>query len=272
MQTITSLQNSRIKEIIKLNKRARRDARQCTVVEGIREVSRALGCGILPLESYICPELITTPEGQGIYQILTQLAHEKQIQLYTVPPQVFAKMAYRGESGGLLLVVPYIQKQLDDLALDESPFIAIVENVEKPGNLGAILRTADGAGIDALIVCGDQGHTDIHNPNVVRASLGTLFSVPIVETTTSETLDWLQENKIQITATTPDATTLYTAVDFIQPTAVVMGSEADGLTSDWLTAAHSRVQIPMSGIADSLNLSTATALLLYEVVRQRGVE
>ena len=269
---IASLQNNRIKEVIKLSKRAKRDERQLTVIEGLREISRALACGVVPVEGYICPELITTPEAEALCIALDQLAAEQQTHLFSVTPQVFAKLAYRGESGGLLLVIPYGQKKLDDLMLGKRPFIAVVENVEKPGNLGAILRTADGAGVDGLICCvsaDSRGNTDVHNPNVIRASLGTLFSVPVVETSTEETIQWLHKNSISIIATMPESRQNYTAVDFTQSAAVVMGSEAHGLSPAWHTAAHDQVKIPMLGISDSLNLSTATALLLYEVVRQR---
>jgi TrmH family RNA methyltransferase len=143
--------------------------------------------------------------------------------------------------------------------------------VEKPGNLGAILRTADAAGVDGVIVCSDgTASTDIHNPNVVRASLGTLFSVPVVTATTTETITWLQAQQIQIVVATPEAEEAYTAVNLQTAVALVTGSEAHGLSQKWLDAANAQVKIPMHGIADSLNLSTATALLLYEVVRQRS--
>ncbi len=143
----------------------------------------------------------------------------------------------------------------------------VIEGVEKPGNLGAILRTADAAGVDGLIVC--AGATDLHNPNVIRASLGTLFTVPIAEATTNDAIAWLHANKIQIIAAAPDATERYTKVDLTHPVAIVMGSEAHGLGTAWRAAADRLVSIPMHGRADSLNLATATALLLYEVRRQR---
>jgi TrmH family RNA methyltransferase len=146
-----------------------------------------------------------------------------------------------------------------------------VENVEKPGNLGAILRTADAAGVDGVIVCSDgTASTDLHNPNVIRASLGTLFSVPVAAATTCETIAWLQEHEIQIVVATPETESVYTAVDLQTSVALITGSEAFGLSQQWLAAADKQVRIPMHGTADSLNLATATALLLYEVVRQRS--
>jgi TrmH family RNA methyltransferase len=143
----------------------------------------------------------------------------------------------------------------------------VVEAAEKPGNVGAILRTADAAGVQGVIVCGGA---DLHNPNVVRASLGTIFTVPVAEATTAETLAWLHSHGVQIVATTPAATLRYTAADLTAPTAIVVGSEAEGLSAAWLDAADVCVYIPMHGEADSLNLSASTAILLYEVVRQRA--
>lgn len=268
---ISSRQNNRIKEVVKLNKRRQRDERQATLVEGDREVERALAAGIVPLEAYICPQLC---DNQSIVQQLSAFEENGRTQLYEVAPDVFEKMAYREESGGVLLVVPYFSKDLSAISQVQPTFVAIVEGVEKPGNLGAIMRTADGAGVDAIIVCANpqsaQSGTDIHNPNAIRASLGTIFHVPIVQTTTANAIDWLHQQQIQIVATTPDGATHYHEIDMLRPTAIVMGGEAYGLSETWLRAADQRAVIPMKGIADSLNLATSTALLLYEVVRQRG--
>lgn len=272
MQTITSARNPRIKEIVKLNKRRQRDERRVTVVEGVREVTRALACGVIPQEAYVCLELVEKSGAEATVGALQELAEKRRAWLYEVTTEVFAKIAYRGDSGGLLLVVPYFGRSLDELPLGESPFLVVVEGAEKPGNLGAILRTADAAGVDGVLVCATaaQSATDIHNPNAIRASLGTVFSVPLAQADTASAIRWLREQKIRTVATSPDATRLYTATDLTGPTAIVMGSEAEGLSDAWLAAADQQVVIPMHGIADSLNLSTATALLLYEVVRQRG--
>lgn len=268
---ITSLQNQRIKNVVKLRQRRQRDAHQLTVVEGSREVLRALQQGIVPQEAFICNELITSGDGETAVTLLNQLIPTKCFQ---ITPDVFAKIAYRGDSGGLLLVVPYWKYTLDDLseklATSAAPFLAVIEGVEKPGNLGAILRTADAAGVESVIITrGVTDSTDLYNPNVVRASLGTNFSVPVVSDSNDAVIHWLQQQGIQIVTTTPAATTRYTAVDLTVPTAIIMGSEAHGLSHQWLNAATQQVVIPMHGIADSLNLSVATALLLYEVVRQR---
>jgi TrmH family RNA methyltransferase len=263
---ITSLQNRRIKDLIKLGKHNERERRQVTVVEGERESSHAIAAGIIPIEAYVCMSLLNN-HGRMVADQLAHLEARRQTQLFEVTPEVFAKIAYRGDSGGLLLVVPYANHQLHTFTPPTPAFIAIIEGVEKPGNLGAILRTADAAGVDAVIVT--AGVTDIYNPNVVRASLGALFTLPVIESPFDDTLAWLRKHNIQIIAATLEGTHLYTQLDYTLPTAIVMGSEADGLSHQWLAAADSLVTIPMFGKMDSLNLATSTALLLYEVVRQR---
>ncbi len=264
---ISSLQNVRIKNLVKLGKRRERDALRVTIVEGTREIGHALAAGVVPVEAYICPELIITAESRALVTACEALARQRRTTLLTVTPAVFAKIAYREDSGGLLLVTPYITCLLDKMPLPANPFFTIIEGVEKPGNLGAILRTADAAGVNGVIVC--AGATDVHNPNVVRASLGALFTVPIAEASTEQVIHWLQKHHIRIIAASPDGTCHYTAPDVTGPVAVVMGSEAHGLAPVWLAAADAVVQIPMRGLVDSLNLSAATAILLYEVVRQR---
>jgi TrmH family RNA methyltransferase len=264
---ISSLQNARIKELVKLAKRRDRDERRVTIVEGTREIGHALHAGIVPLEVYLCPELATGPANQPLIARCEELARQRQTCLVRVTPAVFAKIAYREESGGLLLVIPYVTQPLARLSVAHAPFFTVIEGVEKPGNLGAILRTADAAGVDGVIVC--AGATDVHNPNVVRASLGALFTVPLAEARTDAVIQWLQQQQIQIVAASPEGTQDYIVPDYRAPVAVVMGSEAYGLAPVWLSAAQAVVRIPMHGAVDSLNLSAATAILLYEVVRQR---
>lgn len=266
--TITSLSNSRVKDVLKLSKAAVRKARGLTVVEGERECRRALAAGVHPVEAFVCPDLLN-PSSQDIIARLKAADAARQTWLAEVTPEVYAKIAYRGDSGGVLLVIPYLPTALDRLSPPEPAFLAVIEGVEKPGNLGAILRTADAAGVHGVIVV--EGATDLHNPNVIRASLGTIFTVPLAEATPDTALTWLRHRNIQIIAATPEAERLYTAVDYNRPTAIVLGSEADGLGDRWRSAADACVAIPMFGQADSLNLATSTALLLYEVVRQRHV-
>lgn len=268
LNKITSAQNQHIKDVVKLAKHTERNERRVTTMEGLREITRALAYGIVPTEAYVCLELVKGDEANRLLVQLQIFAQNRQTLFFAVTPEVFAKLAYRDNSDGFLLVIPYLERTLAQLPLSASPFLAVIEGVEKPGNLGAILRTADAAGVDGVIVC--TGATDLYNPNVIRASLGTLFTVAVVEADTLETIDWLRQQQIQIVATTPDAKTLYTAVDMTGPVAIVMGSEAEGLGAAWLAAADKTVRIPMHGAADSLNLATSTALLLYEAIRQRG--
>ena len=270
--TITSPTNPRVKSVVRLADRRARDELRRTVVEGVREVGLALGRGVAPAEAYVCPELIAGAEAEAAARHLVALAGAGMTELFYVAPAVFAKMAYRGQSGGLLLVIAYPRRTLEEITFRGAPFLVVVEEAEKPGNLGAVLRTADAAGVDALLVptLPGQTGTDLHNPNVIRASLGAYFTVPAVAAPAAATIAWLRSRGIAIVATTPAATTLYTATDLTGPVAVVMGSEAWGLSETWLAAADMRVRIPMAGQVDSLNLSAATALLIYEVVRQRG--
>ena len=266
-------QNPRIKHVVKLNNRRYRDEKQLTVVEGVREIGHALAVGILPVEVYVCLDLLVSEVATAVYQQLVTLEKEHNLIVVEVTKPVFAKMAYRGESGGLLIVIAYQDTSFEQLPLSETPFFVVIEGGEKPGNLGAILRTADAAGVDGVIISEDTAvrGTDIHNPNAIRASLGAIFTVPIAVATTADVIHWLAAQQIATAAATPDGDVLYTAVNFTQPIAVVMGSEAHGLSSIWLNAATHKLVIPMNGQLDSLNLSVATALFLYEVVRQRGV-
>ncbi len=267
MPQIISPANAKVKNVVRLSStRRHREALRQTVVEGSREVRRCLDAGILPAEIYICPELVPAVD-QDLASRLTQPA-TRTTQLATVSPDVYEKMTYRGASGGIVLVIPYTQTELERLPLSQTPFVVVVEGAEKPGNVGAILRSADAAGVDGLILC--SGGTDLHNPNVIRASLGTRFTVPVAEAPTEAVIAWLRRHRITTVAATPSASQRYTQADLRGPVAVVTGSEADGLSDDWLQAADLQVSIPMFGVADSLNLSTSTALLLYEVVRQRS--
>ncbi len=267
---ITSLQNPRIKRVTKLAHRAFRDEVRQTVVEGVREITLALDNGVVPLEAYICRDLGFDEVGQAALDRLEALAAAGHTELFDVTPELFDKIAYRGGSGGLLLVIPYATTTLTTLVLPDDPFLVVVEDAQKPGNLGAILRTADAAGVDAVIIpTGEAYHgTDTNNPNVIRASLGAAFTVPQVMAPVEDVIGWLKQLDIPIVAATPDAETRFTSAALSPPVAIVTGSEAWGLSDIWLQAADTLVRIPMSGAVDSLNLSAATALLLYEVVRQ----
>ncbi len=265
-EIITSLQNPRVKQLVKLRDRRPRDQAQQFLVEGYRQIRRALDKGYAPAELYHCPEWY--PGDQGNEGALIEEAAAAGAQIVQLNKPAFTKVAYRERPDGLLAVLPQWRRGLDDLTLSDTPLLLVVEAIEKPGNLGTILRSADAAGVDGLIVCDPV--TDLFNPNVVRASTGVLFSVPVVITESGAVRDWLKQWKIRSVATTPAAEGLHTAADLTGPLAIVMGSEQYGLSDDWLAQADETVRIPMAGQADSLNVAMATIITLFEAVRQRG--
>jgi TrmH family RNA methyltransferase len=262
-EKISSLQNPRVKQLVKLRDRRPRDEAGVFLVEGYREIRRALEKRVPLRELYFSPAWFL---GENEPALLAA-AEAAGAQLFELTQEAFAKVAYRERPDGLLAVAPQWKRTLGDLALPANPFVLVVEAIEKPGNLGTILRSADAAGCDAVIVCDPV--TDIFNPNVVRASTGVLFSVPLVVEESARVLAWLRENKIRTIATTPAATALYTAADLRGPLAIVMGSEQYGLSEFWLKNADLPVRIPMAGQADSLNVAMATIITLFEAVRQR---
>jgi TrmH family RNA methyltransferase len=265
-EIITSLQNPRVKQLVKLRDRRPRDAARQFLVEGFRQIRRALDKGYAPVELYTCPDWY--PGEQGNEATLIAEAAEAGARVFELNKHAFAKVAYRERPDGLLAVLPQWQHTLDDLPLSDDPFVLVVEAIEKPGNLGTILRSADAAGVDGLIVCDPV--TDLFNPNVVRASTGVLFSVPVAIADSAEVRAWLQAKQIRSVATTPAATQLHTEADLRGPLAIVMGSEQYGLSDAWLAEADDTVRIPMAGQADSLNVAMATIITLFEAVRQRG--
>jgi len=263
-EKITSLQNPRVKQLVRLRERHERDDTGLFLVEGYREVRRALEKIIRLREVYFCPDWFL---GENERPLLEQ-ARQAGAQLFELSKEAFAKVSYRDRPDGLLAVAPQWKRGLGDLSLSPNPFLLVVESIEKPGNLGTILRSADAAGVDAVIVC--DAVTDIFNPNVVRSSTGVLFNVPLVVSDSTAVHGWLCEKGIRIVATTPDTPHLYTQTDLRGPLAIVMGSEQYGLSQFWLKEAHALVRIPMAGQADSLNVAMATIITLFEAVRQRG--
>jgi len=261
--TIESLQNPRVKTAVKLRKGKTRRETGKTLVEGYREIRRATECGWKFDELYFCPELFLD-SGAGD---LVATIQQSGLPVFQCSEAVFRKMSYRDTPDGLMALSPLVGKSLAELELPENPLVLIAEHLEKPGNLGTILRTADAAGVDAVVVCNPG--TDINNPNVVRASIGTLFFMPVAEATTNETLQWLEEQNIQSVAALPGAPREYTGVDLRSGTAIVVGAEDEGLSERWIKRANWSVCIPMLGKNDSLNVSTAAAILLYEAIRQR---
>jgi TrmH family RNA methyltransferase len=254
---ITSLQNPKIKYIVKLREDKRQRQKDAVMlVEGYEELTLALSSGLKP------QSLLTAPE------LVSRSIDISQADVTTVTRAVFEKISYRDNPDGWLGIFPIPKTSLEDLELSASPLVIVAESVEKPGNLGAILRTADAAHVDALLVCDPR--VDLWNPNVVRASRGAVFTVPTVEVDSSSALDWLKSKGIRVLAATPSAEILFTNIDLKQPTAIAVGTEDEGLTDFWMDNADLKVLIPMMGRVNSLNVSIATALITYEAVRQRS--
>lgn len=262
MEQITSLQNNRIKNIVKLSKAKERKTQNLFILEGARELTLALSAEYRVDSVFICPELFEKTDYPKVLDTIPE-----NIQ-YEVSPQVFEKIAYREGSDGLITLVKPKTHTLSDLKLNNNPFIIILEAVEKPGNLGAILRSADAAKVDAVIICDPL--TDIYNPNAIRSSVGCIFTVPTAICSSEEAKVWLKENKIKSYAAELKASNWYHEEDYTQPSAIIMGTEADGLTSFWLDNADKRIKIPMRGKIDSLNVSVSTAVITFEAMRQRG--
>ena len=260
---ITSLANSKIKNVVKLRQRSHRDDLGLMIIEGYRELKRALDNDHRPAELFFCEDMFHG----GHEQELVDRCRDADANIFPCTSPVFTKMSYRDRPEGLLAVAPQVRGSLEDLSAPESGLFVVAEAVEKPGNLGTILRSADAAGVDAVLVC--DRCTDLNNPNVVRASIGALFSLPVVEASTADTLAWLRNRGVQILATSPHADALYTEVDMVRGTAVVIGAEQYGLSETWLKEADVQVRIPMMGQADSLNVASACTILLYEALRQR---
>jgi RNA methyltransferase, TrmH family len=259
---ITSPANPRVKHLVALRRRRVRDDEMVTLVEGFEEIDLALSAGVSPRALYYCPDL-TDPDEEPI----ASRAAERGAEVVRVSREVFGKVAYRESPDGWLAVVPAVTAKLNALRLPPNPLVLVCQGVEKPGNLGAILRTADAAGVAAVIATDPV--TDWGNPNVVRASKGTVFSVTVAASDSAQVLAWLSEQEIKLVATSPDAELLLTEADLSGPVAIAVGSEKYGLSADWQERADVRVRIPMFGLANSLNVATSAAIACYEAVRQR---
>lgn len=261
---LTSPSNPKLKRVVKLRTCAAREESGEMIVEGYRECRRALDRGYKPHAIFHCPDFYLKNENEP--QLVADAA-KAGAEVFTCTKTCFTKIAYKERPDGLLMVGPHISIKLADLKLPPHALIIVTEAIEKPGNLGTILRSADAAGAAAVIVC--DRTTDIHNPNVVRASTGTMFSVPIVEASSEEALAYLKAHNFSILAATPHAEKLHSEVDLTGNVAIALGAEQYGLTAKWMDGADLRVRIPMLGMADSLNVSAAATILVYEAVRQR---
>jgi len=264
IQTIASLQNPLVKKVVKLlQKPAERKKEGLFVAEGVREVFLLLKAGFAIKKLIICKELFVEDENYLINP--DKFSAE---MLVNVKQDVYAKMAYRANSGGVLALVESRFTLLNELKLSVNPLIVVLESVEKPGNLGAILRTADAAGVEAVVICDPQ--TDIYNPNVIRSSLGCLFSVPVVVCDSELWFRWAAEKKITTAIASVQASKSYFNSNFTKPLALAFGTEANGLTKIWYERSAEHLVIPMVGRIDSLNVAASAAIMIFEAVRQRS--
>ena len=262
---ITSAQNPKIKRLILLQqKSAERRKEGLFVVEGQRELAHCLDAGFKADSVFYCPTLPGI-DAVGADELLSRLP--SQTKIFEVSNQVYEKIAYRDSTEGIVAEVTTRMLTLDDLSLSLQPLIIVLESVEKPGNLGAVLRSADAAKADAVIICDPK--TDLYNPNLIRSSIGAIFTVPCVACSSKDCIEFLQSHNIQILTAQLQDSSLYYDTNMCRPTAIVMGTESTGLTNQWREAATAHIRIPMLGQLDSLNVSVSAAILLFEAVRQR---
>lgn len=261
IEKITSARNPKIKNIIKLQqKSSERQKQNLIVIEGLREIGLAIKSGMILKSVFYCSDIISN---EDIEQELNFTG-----TYFEISSDIYNKLAYRGSTEGIIALAEPRFNALNDLELRDNPLIIVLESVEKPGNLGAILRTADAANVDAVII--SDPLTDIYNPNVIRSSVGCVFTNQVIACSSDETITWLKEKGIKSYAAALTATKNYHETDLAGPTAIIMGTEADGLTEKWLKNTDKQIIIPMSGEIDSLNVSTSTAILVFEAMRQRN--
>lgn len=286
IETITSAQNRKVKELLTLVEKSKaRSAAGLFVVEGQRELGHCLDAGFIPETLFICGEVMAVQnnavngaktghlaeniEGKDGLDALVAKAEalNPRLGVVQIPAFLYEKVAYRGSTEGIIAEVHSVPRSLEDLRLGESPLVMALESVEKPGNLGAVLRSADAAGADAVIVCDPL--TDIWNPNLIRSSVGAVFSVPVAVCTSADAIAFLKKRGIRILTAQLQDSEWYYDTDMTGATALVMGTESTGLTQAWRDSADAHIKIPMLGRLDSLNVSVSAAVLLYEAVRQR---
>ncbi len=261
---ITSVHNQRVKDAARLRERRQREKQGRTLIDGAREIERALQAGIELVEVFLCDGFCYEDQFQSIVEAMDAA----RVAVLPCAPEVFAKVSYGDRADGIVAVATPPRRALADLKLNSPALIAVLVGLEKPGNVGAVLRSADAAGVSAVIVA-DSG-TDLYNPNAIRASLGTIFSLPTCETTSAEALAWLRGNKFSMSAARVDGTIDYVTADFRGSSAIILGSEKSGLPQAWQGIDITTVKLPMRGVADSLNVSATAAVLFYEALRQRS--
>lgn len=259
MERITSAQNPKIKMLLELQAKSKaRKQSGLFVVEGVREIEHCVCCGYEIHTLFVCPEICGTSAVEDLAQ---------SPQIIEVSQQIYDKLAYRGGTEGMIAEVKAKAHSLEQLKLKENPVVMVLESVEKPGNLGAVLRSADAAGADAVIICDPL--TDLYNPNLIRASIGAIFTVPVAACSSEEAIRFLKDRNFKILTAQLQDSHLYYDTDMTGPTAIVMGTESTGLSDLWRKAASAHIRIPMLGRLDSLNVSVSAAILLFEAIRQR---
>ena len=262
---IQSRQNDQVKNLVKLRERKYRERQSRCLIEGLREISHALTAGLEITHLYYCSDFFPSDLHATF---IAENKNADKFQVIGMSPDAFTKASHREGPDGLIAIAMQQGNVLTDLLLDETPLLLVLEGIEKPGNLGAILRSADGAGVDAVILV--DCVLDLYNPNAIRSSQGLLFALPIVSTDRDTLSNWLDVKNIVGCATTPGSKKLHWEVDYKQGLALYMGSESDGLSDYWLEKATHKIRIPMAGQADSLNVAAAAAVCLYEARRQRA--
>jgi len=267
-RVIDSPSNPRIKSALRLRERRERESTGLTLVDGGREALRAIEAGAVVESAFVCSPLLASVEARRVAEKLGQSfePYGASIEVVEVSERAFERLAYGDRADGVVLVVRSPRASLDDIELPRAPLVVVTEDVEKPGNVGAILRSADAVGAAAVIAIGG---TDLFNPNVIRASVGTVFSMPVASASASDAAGWLRAREIRIVASRVDAARLHVEADLRGPVAIVLGSEATGLSDVWRAPDVEAIRLPMTGVADSLNVSAAAAVLLYEAWRQR---
>ena len=270
IETITSAQNQKIKDLLALQEKSKeRRKKGLFVVEGRRELLHCIEAGYEPFTLFFCPEIISQYDRQEIESAVMNDHDCKRLpSVIEIPQHLYDKVAYRGGTEGVIAELHCKDMSLDSLKIKENPLVVVLEAVEKPGNLGAILRSADAAGADAVIVCDPL--TDMYNPNLIRSSIGAIFTVPVAVASSEDTIKWLKDNSIKIYTAQLQDSEWYYDTDMKGGSAIVMGTEATGLTDVWRKAADAHIKIPMLGRLDSLNVSVSAAILLFEAVRPRN--
>lgn len=262
IESITSAQNPKIQALLALQEKSKeRRKKGLFVVEGRRELLHCIEAGYEPYTIFICREIISNED-------LMEISEKCSCSFIEIPKHLYDKVAYRGGTEGVIAELKCKERTLEDLKLKDNPLIIVLESVEKPGNLGAVLRSADASGADAVIVCDPL--TDLYNPNLIRSSIGGIFTVPTATATSEETIKWLKSHNIKIYTAQLQDSEWYYDTDMTSGTAIIMGTEATGLTDTWRKAADAHIKIPMLGKLDSLNVSVSAAILLFEAVKQRN--